>query len=407
MNEAGSAPRVMVLVVAAGKGVRAGAGRPKQYRSVAGKPLLSLTMGRFLSHEAVTGVCAVINPVDEAYYQEALADFSCHPKLLPWAVGGAQRQESVRAGLEHLADYEPDIVLIHDGVRPFVNPQLVTRLISAASATQAAGAIAALRVVDTIKREDGTGHIAETIDRTELWRAQTPQAFKFDAILAAHRDAKHAKLTDDAAIAEAAGLRVRLIEGDAENIKITTPEDFTLADRLSRPTDPSQQDIRHSSTSDMRVGFGYDVHRFGEGDHVILCGVSIAHGRGLAGHSDADVALHALTDALLGATGAGDIGHHFPPSDDQWRGAASHIFVEHAVKLIETRNGRINNVDVTIICERPRIAPHRDAMIAAVASLLKIPIAQVNIKATTTEKLGFTGREEGIAAQAVATVRFD
>jgi 2-C-methyl-D-erythritol 4-phosphate cytidylyltransferase/2-C-methyl-D-erythritol 2,4-cyclodiphosphate synthase len=397
----------MVLVVAAGKGVRAGAGLPKQYRSVAGKRLLGLTMGKFLTHDAVTGVCAAINPLDEAYYQEALADFSSHPKLLPWAEGGAERQQSVRAGLEHLAAYEPDLVLIHDGVRPFVTPELVSRLIKAAGATENAGAIAALRVVDTIKREDGSGHIAETIDRTELWRAQTPQAFKFEAILAAHRDAKHTTLTDDAAVAEAAGLRVTLIEGDADNIKITTPDDFKLADRLFRLPDPSQQDRPQSGTSDMRVGFGYDVHRFGEGDHVILCGVAIPHERGLAGHSDADVALHALTDALLGAVGAGDIGHYFPPSDEQWRGAASHIFVEHAVKLIETGKGRINNVDVTIICERPKIGPHRDAMAAAMAALLNLPIEQVNIKATTTEKLGFTGREEGIAAQAVATVRFD
>jgi 2-C-methyl-D-erythritol 4-phosphate cytidylyltransferase/2-C-methyl-D-erythritol 2,4-cyclodiphosphate synthase len=297
----------------------------------------------------------------------------------------------VRLGLEALAQFEPERVLIHDGARPFPGGELIDRVLDALD--RAAAAIPALPLGDTIKRVDD-GLVRETIDRSKLWRAQTPQGFHFQAILAAHRAAVGRVLTDDAAVAEAAGLAPVVVPGSEENFKVTTADDLAAAGRLLA-----------ARQSDVRVGQGFDVHPFGPGDHVMVCGVAIPHEVAPVGHSDADVGLHALTDAVLGAIGAGDIGMHFPPSDPQWRGASSDRFLAYAAALVRERGGAIAGVDVTVICERPKIAPHRDRMIERVAEILEISPDRVSVKATTTEKLGFTGRGEGIAAQAVASVR--
>jgi 2-C-methyl-D-erythritol 4-phosphate cytidylyltransferase/2-C-methyl-D-erythritol 2,4-cyclodiphosphate synthase len=297
----------------------------------------------------------------------------------------------VRLGLEALAPNRPERVLIHDGARPFPDSELIDRVI--AGLDEASAAIPCLPLRDTIKRAED-GMIRETADRSALWRAQTPQGFHFDAILAAHRAAAGCQLTDDSAVAEAAGLAPVLVAGSEDNLKVTTAEDLAIIERLTA-----------AQHSDVRVGQGFDVHAFGPGDHVRICGIEIPHDQSLAGHSDADVGLHALTDALLGAIGEGDIGMHFPPGDPRWRGAASDQFLRHAADLVRARGGAIAAVDVTIVCERPKIGPHRAAMIERVAAILGIAGARVSIKATTTDKLGFTGRGEGIAAQAVATVR--
>jgi 2-C-methyl-D-erythritol 4-phosphate cytidylyltransferase/2-C-methyl-D-erythritol 2,4-cyclodiphosphate synthase len=297
----------------------------------------------------------------------------------------------VRLGLEALAACCPQRVLIHDGARPFPDQQLVDRVLDGLD--KAVAAIPCLPLRDTIKRAEG-GMICETIDRSALWRAQTPQGFHFDAILAAHRAAIGRELTDDAAVAEAAGLVPLIVDGSEDNLKVTTAEDLAAAERLLA-----------ARQGDVRVGQGFDVHPFAPGDHLWVCGIRVAHGMSLAGHSDADVGLHALTDAVLGAIGAGDIGMHFPPSDPRWRGAASHQFLSHAADLVRARGGTVAAVDVTVICERPKIAPHRAAMVERIAAILGIRPDRVSVKATTTEKLGFTGRAEGMAAQAVATVR--
>lgn len=351
--------------------------------------MLRRTIGVFLAHPAVDTVLAVINPDHRALYDDATAGL---PLPDPVA-GGASRQDSVRHGLERLAALPrpPDRVLIHDGARPLIDPGTVTAVIEALDHTP--GAVAAVPVIDTLKRAGG-GTVASTVDRAGLWRAQTPQGFRFPDILAAHRDAAGLELTDDAAVAERAGLSVTIVPGREENIKVTTPDDLIRAERL----------LNHSLT-DVRVGSGFDVHRFAPGDGVFLCGVKVPHTHRLDGHSDADVALHALTDALLGAIGDGDIGSHFPPSDPQWKGADSARFLRHAAGLVAARGGRIAHVDVTIICERPKVGPHRTAMVERVAELLALEPSRVSVKATTTERLGFTGRGEGIAAQAVATVR--
>jgi 2-C-methyl-D-erythritol 4-phosphate cytidylyltransferase/2-C-methyl-D-erythritol 2,4-cyclodiphosphate synthase len=305
--------------------------------------------------------------------------------------GGALRQDSVRHGLESLSDIEPEKVLIHDGARPFVEAGLISDVLDAL--TDNDGAIAALPVTDTLKRAEH-GHIAATLDRTGLWHAQTPQGFRYRAIRDAHRQLAGQDLTDDAAVAETAGLTVRLVPGSDDNLKITSAGDLDRAERLLA-----------ARAGIERVGFGFDVHRFEPGDEVMLCGIAVPHDARLAGHSDADVGLHAVTDALLGAIAAGDIGSHFPPNDPQWRGADSSVFVGRAVELIGARGGDIVHVDVTLICERPKIGPHRAHMVERLASLLGVPPNRVSVKATTTEGLGFTGRGEGIAAQAVATVR--
>lgn len=396
----GAMPRTTALVVAAGTGSRAGSGLPKQYRIIAGTTVLRRTLDALLACRAPAGpidaVRVVIRPEHHPLYVAATQGLDLPPPIH----GGETRQDSVRAGLEALAADSPDRVLIHDAARPFVDPALVGRV--AAALDRHEGAIAALPVVDTLRRvEDGIA--AGTVPRDGLWAAQTPQGFRFAAILAAHRAAAGLALTDDAAVAERAGHRVAMVQGSPDNVKITTEEDLRRAEMLT---------LRQGSAPalpDLRLGNGFDVHRFASGDGggtVILCGVPIPHPRRLDGHSDADVGLHALTDALLGAIAAGDIGQHFPPSDPQWKGADSALFLRHAATLVAAR-GTILNVDVTLLCEAPRIGPHRAAMIDRIASLLGIAADRVSVKATTTERLGFLGRREGIAAQATACVRIE
>ncbi|MEE8272357.1 MAG: bifunctional 2-C-methyl-D-erythritol 4-phosphate cytidylyltransferase/2-C-methyl-D-erythritol 2,4-cyclodiphosphate synthase [Alphaproteobacteria bacterium] len=376
------------LIVAAGRGERFGGDVPKQYRHLAGRPILRHTVEAFLGHEAVGRVCVVIDPAHRALCDAALAGL---PVGAP-VDGGSDRQESVRLGLETLAAEPPARVLIQDGVRPLTDAATIARVCAALDRGPAA--IAAIPVADTLKRA-ADGVSLGTVDRTGLWRAQTPQGFDFQAILTAHRGAG-ATATDDAAVAERAGLPVQLVPGHVDNLKVTTEEDLRRAERLLA-----------AGQADIRVGNGYDVHRFGAGNHVMLCGVAVPHSHGLQGHSDADVGLHALTDAVLGALGDGDIGRHFPPGDPRWRDADSGRFLRHAADLVAVRNGRIGHVDVTLICERPRIGSHRAAMVARVAELLGPAgdAATVSVKATTTEGLGFIGRGEGIAAQATATIR--
>ena len=313
------------------------------------------------------------------------------PKLLPPIAGGASRQDSVLNGLERLAGESPDLVLIHDAARPFIDAGTITRTIAALDEQKAV--LVAVPVVDTIKRGTG-GKVGDTVDRRDLWRAQTPQAFHFRDILAAHRRFAGRELTDDAALAEAAGIPVSFVLGTERNFKVTTAEDMERAEQM----------IGGGVQMEFRTANGFDVHKLIKGDGVTMCGVRIPCEFALEGHSDADVGLHALTDAVLGAIGAKDIGAHFPPSDPKWRGAESWKFLDHAAKLVRERGGRIAHCDVTIICERPKVGPHRDAMVARVAEILNIAADRVSVKATTTEKLGFTGRGEGIAAQATATV---
>ena len=376
----------VALVVAAGRGMRAGGGVPKQYRELGGKPVLRWSLERFARHPRVGAVRAVIHPDDRALYDAAAHGLA----LLPPVAGGATRQESVRLGLESLAEAKPGTVLIHDAARPFIDDATIDKTIAALAQTP--GAIVAVPVADTIKRGDGT-RIAGTVDRAGLWRAQTPQGFRFADILAAHRAAAGADLSDDAAVAERAGLAVSLVQGSETNAKLTSDDDLRRAALIA------------SAALETRVGTGFDVHGFGPGDHVWLCGVKVPHTQALVGHSDADVALHALTDAILGAIGAADIGAHFPPSDARWRGASSDKFLAHAVSLLAARGGAVVHADITIVCERPKVGPHRAAMVARLAEVLGVDPSRCSVKATTTEGLGFTGRGEGIAAQAVATVR--
>ena len=378
---------VCALVVAAGKGNRFGGALPKQYLPLGGATVLRHAVSSLAAHSRIATVLVAIRPEDRKIFERAMAGL----QLLPPVAGGATRQDSVRLGLEALVAHHPQRVLIHDGARPFPDRRLVDRILDGLD--RSAAAIPCLPLRDTIKRAEN-GTIRETVDRSALWRAQTPQGFHFDAILAAHRASIGRALTDDAAVAEAAGLTPLLVDGSEDNLKITTPQDLAAAERLIA-----------DRLEDVRVGQGFDVHPFAAGDCVIICGVKIPLGMGLAGHSDADVGLHALVDAVLGAIGAGDIGMHFPASDPRWRGASSDRFLRHAADLVEARGGVVAAVDVTIICERPKIAPYRAAMIERVATILGVTPERVSVKATTTEKLGFTGRSEGIAAQAVATVR--
>ena len=378
---------VYALVVAAGRGSRFGGAVPKQYFALGGATVLHHAVAAFAGHLRISDVLVAIRPEDRNLFDHAVAGLA----ILPPVTGGQTRQDSVRLGLEALEIYRPARVLIHDGARPFPDSALVDRVIDGLD--RAPAAIPCLPLRDTIKHvEDGV--IQETIDRSALWRAQTPQGFHFDAILAAHRAVIGHDLTDDAAVAEAAGLASLLVGGSENNLKVTTTEDLAAAERLIA-----------ARQGDVRVGQGFDVHAFGPGDHVRICGVEIPHEASLAGHSDADVGLHALTDAVLGAIGAGDIGMHFSPSDPRWRGAPSDQFLRHAADLVSERGGAVAAVDVTIICERPKIGPYRAAMTERVAAILGIAPARVSVKATTTDRLGFTGRGEGIAAQAVATVR--
>jgi len=383
------------LIVAAGRGTRVAGPVPKQYAQLGGTSVLARTLGVLLEHPAIdVGVVAIAEP-DRARYEAAVA--SGHPKLAPPVLGGATRQRSVLNGLRALAPLSPSSVLIHDAARPFVTPDIVDRVLAALQ--RSPGAIAAVPLADTLKRAGHDSRIEATLDRAGLWRAQTPQGFRFNAILQAHEAALAAgrgDLTDDAAVAEWAGLPVELVEGSEANVKLTTAEDLARAARAVEPAP--------AGPGEVRTGQGFDVHRFAAGDHVWLCGVRIPHARALEGHSDADVGLHALTDALLGAIGDGDIGQHFPNTDPRWRGAASHVFLADAARRVHARGGAVSNVDVTLLCEAPKIAPHREAMRARVAEILKLDISRVAVKATTTEGLGFTGRREGIAAMATATV---
>ena len=385
------AGKVAAVVVAAGRGLRAGGDLPKQYRDVLGEPVIRSSLALFARHDAISFVQPVIHPDDAALFQAASAGLD----LLPPVEGGALRQASVCAGLEALQAHAPDLVLVHDAARPFASPALVTRAIAAARASPAA--VPVIGVADTVKTVDAAGCVTDTIDRARVRLVQTPQAFGFAALLEAHRRAQAAgrdDFSDDAALAEWAGVKVGTFEGEAGNVKLTTDEDFTRAETA-----------RLAALGDVRTGFGFDVHQFGEGDHVVLGGVRISHRRGLSGHSDADVVLHALVDAILGALADGDIGVHFPPTDPQWRGASSDRFLAFAVERVRARDGRIAHLDVTIVCETPRIGPHRDAMRARIAEIAGIPIERVGVKATTSEKMGFTGRGEGLAAFANATVR--
>ncbi len=376
----------VALIVAAGRGERAGGAIPKQYRKLAGKPVLRWAIEAFERCTAIDNVRVVIQPADEALYRTAIAGLC----LRPFILGGATRQESVRRGLEALVARTPDHVLIHDAARPFVSTALVERVIGGLD--NAEGVLPVLPVADTLRRKEGAKF--EIVPRDGLWRAQTPQGFHFDKILAAHRKFVGEPATDDIQLAERLGLSIASVTGEETNFKLTTENDFLLAERLAG-----------SGLSDVRTGTGFDVHRFAPGDHVWLCGVKIRHAFGLEGHSDADAGLHALTDAILGAIGAGDIGVHFPPTDERWKGAPSHRFLEYAAKLVREIGGVISHVDVTLICERPKIMPYRQDMRARMAEILGIDIMRVSVKATTTEGLGFTGRREGIAAQAVATIR--
>jgi 2-C-methyl-D-erythritol 4-phosphate cytidylyltransferase/2-C-methyl-D-erythritol 2,4-cyclodiphosphate synthase len=395
------------IVVAAGSGVRASSasGLPKQYASIGGEMVLTHTLRAFASHPDIGLIVTVIRAGDEALYVQAAAGLGAKlaARLGRFVAGGATRQQSVHNGLKALAAVSPERVLIHDAARPFVDHGVISRVIGALDGCDAA--LAAVPVADTLKREEN-GAVAATVDRAGLWRAQTPQGFRYRAILEAHEAAEAASrsdFTDDSAIAEWRGMAVALALGSEANSKITTAEDLALAERLvlaGRLAGPQGAVLGE----DVCTGGGFDAHAFEAGDHVMLCGVRVPHGAGLAGHSDADVALHALTDAVLGAIGAGDIGAHFPPSDQQWRGAASHVFLARAAELVREKGGRIVNVDVTIICERPKIGPHREAMRRRIAGILGLAAERVNVKATTTEKLGFAGRGEGIAAMAQAAV---
>ncbi len=388
----------IALIVAAGRGTRADpTGRaPKQYAALGDRTVLAHAVAAFLEHPSIDAVQVVIHRDDRAAYDGAIACLSPSPRLAPPVIGGATRQQSVLAGLEALEAAGPTHVLIHDAARPFVPHDVINRVLAAL--VDKAAAIAALPLADTLKRAGANNTIAATVPRGGLWRAQTPQGFGFADILKAHRSAAAAgapDFTDDAAIAEWAGLAVRLVVGDERAGKITTQEDLRMTERQ-----------QHAATAplNIRIGQGFDVHSFTSGDHVMLCGVRVPHTHGVEAHSDGDVALHALTDALLGAIADGDIGQHFRNTDPRWRGASSDQFLEDAVKRIAAQGGEIVNVDVTVLSEAPKIAPHRDAMRQRLASLLRIDVGRVALKATTTEKLGALGRREGLAALAIALV---
>ncbi|GGE01869.1 2-C-methyl-D-erythritol 2,4-cyclodiphosphate synthase [Gemmobacter megaterium] len=371
---------VAAIIVAAGRGTRMGGDRPKQWRDLAGRPVLAHAVGA-LQGAGVGRIVLVLHPddLDRAGIPQGV-------QVVP-LTGGDTRQASVRCGLAALAQDAPEHVLIHDGARPFPGAAMIGRLLAAL--TDHPGAAPALAVTDALWRGQA-GLVAGVQDRTALFRAQTPQAFRYAAICAAH-GAHPGGAADDVEVARAAGLDVAIVEGDEDNLKLTYPADFDRAERMAKGRD-----------MDIRMGNGFDVHAFTAGDHVWLCGVKLPHTRALLGHSDADVAMHALTDALYGALAEGDIGVHFPPSDPQWKGAQSHIFLRHAMERVRARGYALANCDVTLLCERPKIGPHQGAMRQALADIMGVEVARISVKATTTEKLGFTGREEGIAAQATA-----
>ncbi|WP_444666364.1 bifunctional 2-C-methyl-D-erythritol 4-phosphate cytidylyltransferase/2-C-methyl-D-erythritol 2,4-cyclodiphosphate synthase [Cereibacter changlensis] len=369
------------IIVAAGRGTRAGGDLPKQWQQLAGRPVVAHALAAFRAAKGVDRVILVIHPDDR-------------PRAESFGVelveGGASRDASVRNALEALAGQGVARVLIHDGARPLVSEALIGRLLKALEGAE--GAAPAVPVTDALWRGAG-GAVAGTQDRTGLWRAQTPQTFRYEAILAAHR-AHPGGALDDVEVARAAGLDVVIVEGDEDNLKLTYPGDFARAERI----------LAKENGMDIRTGNGFDVHKFGPGDHVWLCGVKVPHGKGLVGHSDADVGMHALTDAIYGALCEGDIGVHFPPSDMQWKGAASHIFLRHAMQRVAERGFTLTHCDVTLICERPKIGPVAASMRAALAEIMGVAVERISVKATTSEQLGFTGREEGIAASATATL---
>ncbi len=377
--------KTIALIVAAGRGTRAGGDVPKQYRALGGVTVLRRTIDSLLSHPEVDAVQVVIHPDDAGRYAIATSGME---GILPSVFGGAERQDSVLKGLEALEQHAPETVLIHDAARPFVSHAVISGVLAALATHKAA--FPALPVVDALWK-GGRGRILAEQPRESLYRAQTPQGFHFDAILSAHRAAK-APALDDVAVAFAAGYKVAITEGAPENFKLTTPTDFERAAKML------------DKHMDIRTGNGFDVHKFTDGDHVTLCGIRIAHDQSLAGHSDADVAMHAVTDAIFGALAEGDIGQWFPPSEEEWKGANSAIFLTKAVERAAAREFAISNVDCTIICERPKIGPHALKMRERMALLLGIPADRVSVKATTSEKLGFTGRGEGIAAMATATL---
>jgi len=382
-----------ILIVAAGRGHRAGTGLPKQYRTLGGIAVLRRTLLRFQETFPEAAIRCVIHPDDRNLYERAVVDLE---RLEDPVHGGDTRQQSVLNGLRAFSGDNLAKVLIHDAARPFVDPAVIKAVFAAIS--ENVGAIAASPIVDTIKRADTQGRIDGTVPRDRLWAAQTPQGFSYNTILAAHEKAasERIEVTDDAALSEWAGLPVVLVESGRSNIKLTTEQDFTDAE--------TQIMAQKQVLPDIRVGHGYDVHAFEPGTEVILGGISIPHDLKLKGHSDADVALHTITDAIYGAIGDGDIGHHFPPSDPQWKGTASDVFLKHAVGQVRRRNGRISNVDLTIICEEPKIGPHRDLMRQRISEIMDHDRERISVKATTTERLGFTGRSEGIAATATVTV---
>ena len=369
---------VAAIIVAAGRGTRAGGAVPKQWQQLAGKPVVAHSILAFAGIADL--VILVIHPDDRAF---------AAPLGVLLVEGGATRDASVRNALEYLSGTGITRVLIHDGARPMVSRALIARLIAALDRSVAAAP--AVPVTDALWRGRDL-HVVGTQDRTGLWRAQTPQAFHFDAILAAHR-AHPGGAADDVEVARAAGLDVAIVEGDEDNLKLTFAADFARAERILK-----------GRGMDIRVGNGFDVHAFGPGDHVWLCGTRVPHGKGLLGHSDADVGMHALTDAIYGALAEGDIGQHFPPSDPQWKGAQSHVFLRHAAARAAARGFAVSHADVTLICEVPKIGPHAAEMRQTLAAILGLAPDRVSVKATTSERLGFTGREEGIAALATATL---
>ena len=380
--------QTVALIVAAGKGERFGSGVPKQYACLGGVPILTRSIRAFVEHPWIDAVRVVIGEDDHERYAAATRGMA----LLEPAIGGTTRQATVRIGLESLAALSPERVLIHDAARPLISTAVIDRVLDALD--QFPAALPVLPVVDTLKRlADGT--VVGEADRAGLGRAQTPQGFHYAAILAAHRTVGDIGYTDDTAIAAAAGLAVAWVAGEERNLKLTVPEDHMVAERLL------------GGMPRWRTGLGFDVHAFAPDRPLVLCGVRIPHELGLAGHSDADAAFHAITDAILGTIAAGDIGSHFPPSDERWRDADSAVFLRHAVELLAGKGGRIENVDLVIVCERPKIGPYREAMARRTAEILGITADRVGIKATTSERLGFTGRGEGIAAQAVVSVAME
>lgn len=387
---------VVAIIVAAGRGSRAGEGVPKQYREIGGKPVLAHTLGAFLSHARIDRVLCAIHPDDRGLYDDATAGLEGAAALMEPVAGGDTRQASVHRAIETISGDAAAICLVHDGARPFVGADVIDRAIEAG--LRYGAAIPGTLVTDTTKRVDADGTVVETLDRTALRAIQTPQAFALGTLLSAHRAAAETgrhDFTDDGHLVEWAGSPVHVFEGDPLNTKVTHASDFAEAERR----------LGSSASWVTRVATGFDVHAFGPGDHVWLGGLRIAHDLGVLAHSDGDVVLHALTDALLGTLGEGDIGTHFPPSDPQWKGAASDRFLAFAAEQVRAQGGRIDHLDVTVLCERPKVGPHRDAMRERIAAISGVPARSVSIKATTTERLGFTGRSEGLAAQAAATVR--